>query len=127
MIDLTEPWRIDIEHPDCVAAIRADKSDTEICQISPSDDWEACAHLIAMAPALLAKCKNIVAWLRRLEDQSRRQARDTRFETMREACEADAKNYKATADDIEKTIAQTVPEKKQSKKRARRTASDSLL
>ena len=52
-------------------------------------EQDANARLIAAAPELLEKCEKIVAWLDRLANQ---------------ANEADAKNYRKTAEDVRKTI-----------------------
>lgn len=78
---------------------------------SPNDDGndpeaEANARLIAAAPDLLAKCEKIVAWLDRLAAKAEREAKDCRFITLKEAYEADAKNYRATAADVRTAIAQ---------------------
>lgn len=56
--------------------------------------------------ALLGVCKRIGAWLNRLAEQSDRRARETTFVTLQEANVADAKNYRATAADVQKAIAQ---------------------
>ena len=49
----------------------------------------------AVAP-LLNELARLSAWLDRLASRAELSAKDTRFGTMREAWEADAKNYRAT-------------------------------
>ena len=57
------------------------------------------------APALLAKCEKIIAWLDRLAATAEHAARDDRFLSLQAARIADAKNFRATADDIRAVIA----------------------
>lgn len=66
------------------------------------------ARLIAAAPDMLEKLKKVHQWLLRLESQSLQQAKDGRFQSLSEACAADAKNYRKTADDIEAVIAKAM-------------------
>lgn len=82
--------------------------DDVICMVArgigtPED--KANASLIAAAPDLLEKCKKIVSWLDKLADQSEESAKDRRFVSLSDAHQADAKNYRATADDIRAVIA----------------------
>ena len=53
---------------------------------------------------LLAKAKKIVKWLRKLEAQAQKEAAGSNFVTHKEACESDAKNYRATAADVQVVI-----------------------
>jgi vacuolar-type H+-ATPase subunit E/Vma4 len=66
---------------------------------------EADARLIAAAPDLLEKCEKIVRWLDKLAARSEESTKDRRFVSPSEAHQADAKNYRATADDIRAVIA----------------------
>lgn len=66
---------------------------------------EANAHLIAAAPELYEAGKKLVKWLHMLADRAEEKARTTRFVTMKEAWEADTKNYRATAREMEEIIA----------------------
>lgn len=68
------------------------------------DGGEADAKLIAAAPELFNKCKQIVAWLNKLADAAEERCKNNRFSTLVEANKADAKNYRATARDIETAI-----------------------
>lgn len=54
---------------------------------------------------LTAKCKKISAWLHRVAADDEVRAKDKRFISLAEACAADAKNYRATAADIDAAIA----------------------
>ena len=54
---------------------------------------------------LLAELSKISAWLDRLATHDEAQAKDTRFETMRDAYTADAKNYRAIIKSIKAAIA----------------------
>ncbi len=49
--------------------------------------------------------KKLVKWLHVLADDAEKTAKTTRFITMREAWEADTKNYRATAKDMEAALA----------------------
>jgi len=49
--------------------------------------------------------KKLVKWLHTLADKAEEDAKTTRFITMKEAWEADMKNYRATAEDMEKALA----------------------
>lgn len=62
------------------------------------------ARLIAAAPELLDKCIKIVKWLNMLADAADKRCINNRLESLVEANKADAKNYRATAADIEKVI-----------------------
>lgn len=68
-------------------------------------DAQTNAELIAAAPELLDTCLRVVAWLDRLAISADSQAQSTQFTTMKDACESDAKNYRATAADIRRAIA----------------------
>jgi hypothetical protein len=72
----------------------------------PMETALANARLIAAAPALLAKCKKVVQWLNALADKEEAKARECRFETLRDAYLHDAKNHRATAEDIWTVIVQ---------------------
>ena len=62
--------------------------------------------LCKAAPALLAKCEKIVAWLDRLAaDAEASAATNDRFDTLKVANIADAKNFRLTANDIRTVIA----------------------
>lgn len=62
------------------------------------------ARLIAAAPELLEKCVKITGWLNKLADAAERRCIGNRFESLVEANRADAKNYRNTANDIQKII-----------------------
>lgn len=65
------------------------------------------AYLIAAAPAMLAKLKKVVEWLNRCADKSEHYAKTTtQFLSLAESYEKEAKNFRATAADISKVIAQ---------------------
>jgi hypothetical protein len=49
--------------------------------------------------------QRVITWLDGLAAQSDEQAKDTRFQTQSDACAADAKNYRATADSLRRTLA----------------------
>ena len=66
---------------------------------------KANAHLIAAAPELCEAGKKLVKWLHMLADTAERKAKTGRFITLKEAWEADAKNYRATARDMEQALA----------------------
>lgn len=54
---------------------------------------------------LRAKCVKVIAWLLRLADCAEKQAAQrNQFDIVKEACEADAKNYRATAKDIQAAL-----------------------
>jgi len=59
----------------------------------------------AAAPELLAKCEKTIAWLDRLAAAAEQAAKDDRFLSLQEARLADAKNYRATANDIRAVVA----------------------
>lgn len=61
---------------------------------------EANARLIAQAPAMYEKLVKVCKWLDGLAADAENQARTSNFITLTEACEHDAKNYRATANDI---------------------------
>jgi len=108
------PWKVHTKKNGTLG-IDAKEPDGSYCQPArvngdPEDKvygptTRANARLIAAAPDLLKKCQQIVAWLDKLARHSEGQAATTRFETMREACLADAKNYRATAKDVQAAIA----------------------
>lgn len=64
------------------------------------------AAVLSAAPELLAKCEKIVAWLDRNAAVSEQESeKENRFLSLKDARLADAKNYRATADDIRTVIA----------------------
>lgn len=58
--------------------------------------------------ALVAKLTKLHTWLTRLAERSENDAKATGFESMRAAYVADAKNYRATAVDIQAAIDKAV-------------------
>lgn len=48
--------------------------------------------------------QKVILWLERLAASSEQQAKDTRFVTLAEANAADAKNYRATADNLRQAL-----------------------
>lgn len=67
---------------------------------------------------LRTKLRKVAAWLDRLANAAERDAEGTRFETIREACQADARNYRATLNDI-LTVLPPILEPSQNKRVAR--------
>lgn len=58
---------------------------------------EADALLLAAAPAMRDKLAKAAAWADKLADQARAQWKSTPYVTIREAAQADEKNFRATA------------------------------
>lgn len=56
------------------------------------------------APEMLAALQRVTKWLIRCAEADEERAKDTRFSTLSEACTADAKNYRATAKDLQGAI-----------------------
>ena len=56
-------------------------------------------------PDMRAKLEKVAAWLDRLTAHNKQRAAKTDYITLKEACEADAKNFGATAKDIRATLA----------------------
>lgn len=63
------------------------------------------AALRASHAELMAKLEKIAAWQERLASNCKINAHKSRFETMKEAYAADAKNHAATAADIRSALA----------------------
>ncbi|KKL85718.1 hypothetical protein LCGC14_1951910 [marine sediment metagenome] len=84
---------------DCsIVSLRANGPTNETCAAN--------ACLIATAPALLAKCEKVIAWLDWLANHAEsRAAKNDRFPSLKETEIADAKNYRATANDIRAVVA----------------------
>jgi len=59
--------------------------------------------------ALVAVCERVVACLDRLAEHDEEQAKNTRFETLRDSCRDAAKNYRATAADVRKALSTATP------------------
>lgn len=97
------PWPIEREYSTIIKSIGPCCPD-QYAGSAWLDVTEEDARLIAIAPKLLEKCKKIVCWLDKLAARSEEAAKDRRFITLSEAHQADAKNYRATADDIRAVI-----------------------
>ena len=66
----------------------------------------ACAGINPEAvPDLVAKLEKVAVWLDRLTAHNKQLAAKTDYITLKEACEADAKNFGATAKDIRAALA----------------------
>lgn len=84
--------------------------DCDICSIDAkgiTEEQRANAHLIAAAPELYAKLEKFRNWMTRLADQNHEMAKSYRgrFDHLADACAGDAKNYNATASDIDSLLA----------------------
>jgi len=55
--------------------------------------------------ALRGKLEKVIAWLNRLAERSEESIKTCRFESLNEAYRADAKNYRATAKDLQAALA----------------------
>lgn len=97
-------WQYD---PDTRVVYGGPDGDTEhptICDVLDTTEGlegdcpqaDANGHLIAAAPAMFTELSKLVEWLERLAAQAEQQAAETRHVTIREASEADAKNYRAS-------------------------------
>ena len=73
-----------------------------------SAESEADARFIVTAvnahEEMLAALQRVTKWLIRCAEADEERAKDTRFITLSEACTADAKNYRATAKDLQGAI-----------------------
>ena len=64
-------------------------------------------HDPSIGDPLRTTAERVAAWLDRLADNAERQAAtNERFRSLHEACVADARNYRATARDIRRAIAE---------------------
>lgn len=64
-----------------------------------------CGYLKALNAELVAKCEKVITWLDRLAATAEQAAKDDRFPSLQEARLADAKNYRAVANDIRAVVA----------------------
>jgi hypothetical protein len=103
------PWFCKQEKP--FAGVDVYAEGEYIC--TTSGNAKANALLIASAPELLEKCIKIVKWLNMLANAADARCINNRFETLVEANKADAKNYRTTAQDIQKVIDKATGEKGQ--------------
>lgn len=56
---------------------------------------------------LRSTIQRVIVWLEGLAKQSDQQAKNSaRFQSLADACKADAKNYRATADSLRKALAE---------------------
>ena len=74
--------------------------------MKPKILWaEEVERLRGINKELLAKLKQAAAWLNRLADLREKESKNyENFKSLQNDCLADAKNYRATAKDIEATI-----------------------
>ena len=107
------PWRISNKFCDVrIVAGKPDDTDT----IAVMGNWtpeffeeqDANVHFIVTAvnahEEMLAALQRVTKWLIRCAEADEERAKDTRFSTLSEACTADAKNYRATAKDLQGAI-----------------------
>lgn len=75
-----------------------------INDVSARTDASDIRLLEAENARLRSALQRVISWLDRLADQSERQAKTYRFASLAEACAADAKNYRATADTLRQAL-----------------------
>jgi len=95
------PWKVINRHG--VTRVVNESGKPEVADII--GNFEPNAHLIAAAPEMYAALKRVTAWLDSIADDAEKQAKDSRFITLKEACEKDAKNFSATSNDLKKALA----------------------
>jgi len=66
------------------------------------------ACLMLAAPLMFEKLQKVVKWLEMLATNAEKRAEDKRFLSLSEANAADAKNWRATAKDINEILAKAV-------------------
>lgn len=79
--------------------IYTDKENGEI-EVIARDVRHWNAPIIKASPKMYAKLQKVCKWLDKNAEVAEKQARESRFITIREGAEHDAKNYRAIAKDL---------------------------
>ena len=95
----TTPWKIEITTTLC-HVIDADGETVTAFSDDDAEFWNGIVKAVNNHEAMVDKLAKVAAWLERLAVAAERSSVTCRFESMREAYDTDAQNYRKTLADI---------------------------